>query len=430
MREAPGRWRAALQAPSVSGNPAEALLKSLRRRLTAFYLIVLVAVLALYGLGAYSLFRFTLINGLDHVNGRMLSPVLNAFVHGHESYSEVMHELSEVAIGDREHLALLTRKGRVLYARGVQLDPEPELHPGAYTQRGDDPMRLLVLPLAVDGEIVGYLRVGQSLIGPERSLASLALGLAVMAPLAIGLAYLGGSWLARRAVKPVEGAFERERQFTRDASHELRTPLSVVLTHAQLALADPQLPASAAEKLKVIERSARRMAFLVGDLLTLGRSDVGIRDAAVPFSLEELVEEELEALQALAVERGLSLEFVSMTAQSTVRGEPARVAQAVRNLLENAVRYTRAPAAIAVSLKDRGGRLALTVSDPGPEIPASEHERIFERFVRLEEARGASPEGSGLGLAIARAVARAHGGDVTLESQPGQTAFTLWLPRA
>jgi signal transduction histidine kinase len=430
MRDARDRLRVTPQASLASPNPAEALLKSLRRRLTAFYLIVLVAVLALYGLGAYSLFRFTLVNGLDHVNGRMLSPVLNAFVHGHESYSEVMHELSEVAIGEREHLALLTRKGQVLYARGAQLDPEPALHPGAFTQRGDNPMRLLVLPLAVDGETVGYLRVGQSLIGPERSLASLALGLAVMAPLAIGLAYLGGSWLARRAVKPVEGAFERERQFTRDASHELRTPLSVVLAHAQLALADPQLPASAAEKLKVVERSARRMAFLVGDLLTLGRADVGIHDAAVPFSLEELVEEEVEALQALAAERGLTLEFVAKTIQSTVRGEPSRIAQAVRNLLENAVRYTQPPASISVTLKEHGGRLAVTVSDPGPPIPASEHERIFERFVRLEEARDASPDGSGLGLAISRAVARAHGGDVTLESQPNHTAFTLWLPRA
>lgn len=419
-----------LALAASSGNPAADLLKALRRRLTGFYLLVLVAVLALYGIGAYSLFRFAMINGLDHVNGRMLNPVLSEFSHHHDGYAEVIHELSEVAIGEREHLALLNRKGTVLYTRGMQLDPEPELHPGVFTQRGHYPMRLLVVPLARNGEVVAYLRVGQSLIGPERSTANLAWGLALLAPLAIGLAGMGGSFLARRAVKPVEEAFERERQFTRDASHELRTPLSVVLTHAQLALADPQMPPYAREKLSVIERSARRMSFLVGDLLTLGRADVGIHDAAVEFSLEDLVDEEVEALAALGSQRGLTLAFTCDSVKSSVRGEPSRISQAVRNLLENAVRYSPAGARIDVTLREWGGRLALTVSDPGPGIPGFEQERIFERFVRLDSARERSPEGSGLGLAISRAVARAHGGDVTLESEPGRTAFTLWLPTA
>ncbi len=408
--------------------PERDLLRALRLRLTRFYLGVLVAVLALYAVAAYSLFHVVLINGLDHVNARMLKPVLSEFAHRHDGYNEVIHELSEVPIGDREHLAFLNRKGRVLYARGTQIDPEPALHPGSFTQRGQDPMRLLVLPLAEDGEVIGYLRVGQSLVGPERSQASLALGLGLMAPLAIAVAWVGGTWLARKAVRPVADAFERERQFTRDASHELRTPLSVVLTHAQLALSDPQLPGAAREKLHVIERSARRMSFLVGDLLTLGRADVGIHDAAVEFSLVDLVEEEVEALEALAAERGLKLVFQPEVERATVRGEPSRIAQAVRNLIENAVRYTQAPARIDVTLRHRAGRLAVTVSDPGPAIPASERERIFERFVRLQDAREGNPEGSGLGLAISRAVARAHGGDVTVDSVPDRTAFTLWLP--
>lgn len=411
-------------------NGAAPLLTALRRRLTGFYLLVLVVVLALYGVAAYAFFRYTLVTGLDQVNVRLLAPVLAEFDHRHEGYTEVIQELSEVPIGEREHLALLNRKGRVIYARGLQLDPEPELHPGAFSQGGHDPMRLLVMPLNRDGETVGYLRVGQSLIGPERSLGGMVIGLAGLAPLALGLAWFGGSWLARRSLGPVEEAFERERQFTRDASHELRTPLSVVLSHTQLALADPLLPASSREKLLLIERSARRMSFLVGDLLTLGRADVGIHDAAVVFSLEELAEEEVESMEAIASKRGLELSFDSEAPHAKVRGEPSRIAQAVRNLLENAVRYTPAPGRISVTLKERGGRLALTVSDPGPGIPDAEQERIFERFVRLDAARALNPEGSGLGLAISRAVAQAHGGELTLESRPGRTAFTLWLPQA
>lgn len=429
-RSDPAAPTASGEAVAGEGEAAPALLRALRRRMTRFYLLVLVAVLALYGVGTFTLYRYVMIDGLDDVNHRMLAPVLSEFSHHHEGYAEVIHELSEVAIGEREHLALLNPKGRVIYARGLQLDPEPALHPGTFTQRGQDPMRLLVVPLERDGELIAYLRMGQSLIGPERSTASLAWGLILLAPLAMGAAGLGGTWLARRAVRPVEEAFQRERQFTRDASHELRTPLSVLLTHAQLALADPRLSDDAREKLKVIERSARRMSFLVGDLLTLGRADLGLHGTAVQFSLEELVDEEVEALAAIASERGLTLNFTSHAPHATVQGEPSRIAQAIRNVLENALRYTSPPAAIAVTLTRCGNRLALTVSDPGPGIPESQRERIFERFARLDEARALNPEGSGLGLAISRAVARAHGGDLTLESEPGRTAFTLWLPAA
>lgn len=404
------------------------MFRTLERRLTGFYLLVLVVVLAAYGIGAFVLFRFAMFRGLDQVNARMLAPVVSAFEREDEGYAEVTHELSEVAISDREHLALLTRSGKVLYARGLQLDPEPELHSGAFTQSGPDAMRLLVLPLVRDHETIGYLRVGQSLEGPTRTLRTLALGLAFAAPLALALAWLAGSWLASKAIQPVQEAFERERRFTRDASHELRTPLSVVLAHAQLALAEPQLPVTLRDKLLVIERTARKMTTLVGDLLTLGRGDVGIHGEAVAFSLEELVEEELEAMQPLAAERGCELHFEPSEGSSTVRGEPSRIAQAIRNLLDNALRYSPPSSRIDVAIQGRPGRLEVSVANPGPGIPADQQPHLFDRFMRLEEGRSLNPEGSGLGLPISRAVARAHGGDLTLTSVPGRTVFTLCLP--
>jgi signal transduction histidine kinase len=276
--------------------------------------------------------------------------------------------------------------------------------------------------------VVGYARAAHSLTLANRALAGLGLALLLVVPLALLAAWLGGNWLAAKAVRPVEAAWERERQFTRDAAHELRTPLAVMQAHAELAA---QLPGAAAlrDKLAVLHDTARKMSRLVSDLLTLSREDAGVGGQALTFAFDELLEDEVEALAPLAVARGVTLEVAPLPEGQLVRGDPGRLGQTVRNVLDNALRYAGASGQVSVFLRRVDGHLALTVGNTGPAIPAPDRDAIFERFYRADAGRQANPEGGGRGLPISRAIARAHGGELALTSAAGEaTVFTLRLP--
>lgn len=407
------------------------MLQRLKRRLSTYYLSVLALILVGYGLGVYVSTRTVLLQGFDEVNRHALANSVGAFqVHG-ASLSSVYHELDEIGLEQGEHLALLSPDGRVLYARGPHLETEPPLTPGAGTYRSHDAhgaLRMLVVPLEKGGRTHGYLRICQSLTETDRTLRTLALTLAGLVPLGLLIAWLGGRWLVGIAAKPLEEALERERQFTRDASHELRTPLSVVLAHAQLGLTQ-ELPAAARDKLELVVATTRKMNALVADLLALGRIDAGGGGTSLRFSLAELLEEEGEALAPLAQARQVRLELPAAPGGAWVLGDPARIGQVVRNLLDNAIRYTPPGGWVRAELHAEHLAIALEVTNPGPVIPPEERKRVFERFHRLEAARAANPDGSGLGLAIARAIARAHGGELTLASSSAEgTTFRLRLP--
>ncbi|SHK90648.1 Signal transduction histidine kinase [Pseudonocardia thermophila] len=212
----------------------------------------------------------------------------------------------------------------------------------------------------------------------------------------------------------------RTRQFVADAAHELRTPLAGM--HAVVeAVMDPALPADQREQLHLLLlRESRRAGRLVEDLLALARIDAGIELQREPVDLLELARAEIDRARLLDPDRPITLDGSS----SVVDGDPARLAQVLANLLDNARKHTPPRTPVAVHVGD--GRLRVT--DRGPGIPAADRERIFDRLVRLDTARTAG--GAGLGLAIARGIARAHGGDLRcLEPASGTGAvFELSLP--
>lgn len=404
------------------------MFRHLRHQLTAWYLSILALVLVAFGVGSFLATQALLLGAIDETNRRSLAPYLERFGSHDESMAELVHELSELGIGERDHLAILTPRGRVLFARGQQLDPEPPLQLGASNYPGTAPMRLYLAPLKQPYHMKGYVRIGRSLDGSQQALRIMALTMGTMIPLALLLAWVGGSWLAVKAVRPVEEAMARERQLTRDASHELRTPLSVLLSQAQLALEGPDLPAPLASKLEVIVKTVRKMSTLVEDLLTLGRGDAGIQGKPLRFSLMEVVEDELQALDPLATEHGASFELSPASDGAWVTGDPGQVAQVIRNLLDNALRYGRAP--IRLSFGCTPESVSLSVSNAGEPLTSEDLERVFDRFFRADAGRALNPDGSGLGLAIARAIARAHGGDLVARSSEAETVFTLRLPKA
>ncbi len=210
-------------------------------------------------------------------------------------------------------------------------------------------------------------------------------------------------------------SLEQERRFTADAAHELRTPLAAVKTQAQVALG----AAHAAERssaLANVVAGADRAARLVEQLLVLARLDP---QTALPpgqtVDLRALARQGVAEIAPAAAAKGVEVGLADGGAVS-VGGDAVLLAVLLRNLLDNAVRYTPAGGEVEVSLRRTDGGVVLAVVDTGPGIPAAERGRVFDRFHRL---LGSGEEGSGLGLSIVRRIADLHRARVVLDAGPG-----------
>ncbi|MFC4493809.1 sensor histidine kinase [Streptomyces ovatisporus] len=217
----------------------------------------------------------------------------------------------------------------------------------------------------------------------------------------------------------LESSVERQRQFVADVSHELRSPIASLRTQLEVGAAHPDL----LDVDGAVEDTVR-LQDLATDLLLLARLDAGERPGEGRVALGALVREEL-AQQ----EHGPHPVRLGETAEGEVAGSRGQLTRVVVNLLQNAQRHAASEVTVTVRETVREGRrwMELEVSDDGPGVPESERERIFERFVRLDDARSRDEGGAGLGLAIARDVATRHGG--TLSVVEG-ARFVLRLPAA
>jgi signal transduction histidine kinase len=222
----------------------------------------------------------------------------------------------------------------------------------------------------------------------------------------------------------LERSRDRQQQFVADASHELRSPLSSIRQTAEVARAHPGALPEGELAEAVLEESAR-MQRLVDQLLLLTRADEGaLAGADRDVDLDDLALAEAKRV----VRSGLAVDTTDVGA-GRVRGDLTALAQVVRNLADNAARH--AEAAIAIGVREAGGLVELVVEDDGPGIPSEERERVFERFVRLDEARARDAGGSGLGLAIVKEIVAAGGGEVTVSSSRlGGARFAVRLPAA
>ncbi|WP_257155854.1 cell wall metabolism sensor histidine kinase WalK [Streptomyces sp. Ru87] len=211
----------------------------------------------------------------------------------------------------------------------------------------------------------------------------------------------------------LERSVERQRRFVADASHELRSPIASLRTQLEVAEAHPEL----LDLPGAIEDTVRLQA-LAADLLLLARLDAGERPPAdARVDLGALVREEVsQRADPVPVD-------VSVAGECEVSGSRGQLARVLGNLLDNARRH--AESRVAVSVRREGADAVLEVSDDGAGVPEAERERIFERFVRLDDARSRDDGGAGLGLAIARDVAVRHGGSLTVA---GGAVFRLRLP--
>lgn len=213
---------------------------------------------------------------------------------------------------------------------------------------------------------------------------------------------------------------QQVRQFVADASHELRTPLATIAGYTELARRRPETTEQALGK---VEGEAGRMTALVEDLLLLARLDAGRPLAHEPVDLTRMLLEAVADARVLAPDHTWHLDLPDEPVE--VVGDAGRLHQVVTNLLANARKYTPAETTITVTARPDG----FAVHDDGPGFDAELAAHAFERFVRGDSARTRAGSGAGLGLSLVRAIVAAHGGEVSLRSQPGDTTIDVRLPQ-
>jgi signal transduction histidine kinase len=233
-------------------------------------------------------------------------------------------------------------------------------------------------------------------------------------------------------------ADQAKTAFISDVSHELRTPLTVIKGTIE-TLQDGALDdlAGRGSLLASMSRETERLITLVNDLLVLTRADAGALNLQLRLvDLGELARSRCEHLERAASQRQVRLRTVAdlqPAGQGAYRvlADADRIAQVLDNLLDNAIRYSPPGGEVTVSLSREDDQVACSVADAGPGIPVKHLPFIFERFYRVDLARGRGEGGSGLGLAIVRGLVLAHGGRTAASSVEGQgTTVTFWLPAA
>ncbi|HEU4422003.1 MAG TPA: HAMP domain-containing sensor histidine kinase [Pilimelia sp.] len=236
------------------------------------------------------------------------------------------------------------------------------------------------------------------------------------------LGHIEAAFAARQASEA------RLRQFVADASHELRTPLAAIRGYAELGRRSrDQFPPEVSRVLSRVESQATRMTSLVEDLLLLARLDAGRPLQREPVDLSALVIEATGDARVAGPDHRWRLDLPGEPVLAY--GDAIRLHQVLGNVLTNARAHTPPGTTVRVGLAVDGDQAVVTITDDGPGIPADLQPNIFQRFARGDTSRSRAAGSTGLGLAIADAVTTAHGGTLEVASRPGQTTFTVRLPR-
>ena len=238
----------------------------------------------------------------------------------------------------------------------------------------------------------------------------------------------GSVLLVLRDVTEAKRLDSVRRDFVTNASHELKTPAAAIQaiaeTISRATTSDPEVIPRFADQL---EREAIRLSRIVSDLLDLSRLESG-SELVSDVRIDDIAREETARFRASAEEAGLTLEL-EIAPTERVRGSARDLSLLVRNLVDNAIRWTRPGGSVRVSVASEDGETRLEVADSGIGIPSRDLSRIFERFYRVDRARSRDTGGTGLGLSIVRHVAENHGGSVSVESELGRgTTFEVRLP--
>jgi two-component system, OmpR family, phosphate regulon sensor histidine kinase PhoR len=240
-----------------------------------------------------------------------------------------------------------------------------------------------------------------------------------------------GAVLVMHDITDLRRADRIRRDFVANVSHELRTPLTAIRGYVEALLDAPPKPAETRRFLEIIARHSSRMERLVKDLLRLARLDAGQEGLeTVPCSVEALFAGVIADLTPALDARGQEVDVHVAPDAASVAGDPAKLHDVLRNLVENASNYSPEKSRIVLTSRSDGTYVLIEVTDSGPGIPEADLSRVFERFYRVDKARSRESGGTGLGLSIVRHLVELHGGEVRAINRPeGGAIFRIRLPK-
>jgi len=343
-----------------------------------------------------------------------------------------------------------------------------------FTVGGQQPIRVITMPILFEGKLINLVQVGTSLEAVQETLRNLKIFLFTAVPSVLILAALFLRFMARRALKPIsriidtareigqgqelskripvlkikdelgqlaltfnemmnrlENSFAQMRQFSSDASHELRTPLTVLKGQNELILSKQRKPEEYQEVISSNLEEINYMSKVLEDLFVLSKSDENqVNLDYKPVDLRALVEEVCKHAEILAEEKNIKI-IIAFLEPIEIKGDEVRLRQMVWNVLQNGIKYTQQGGELKISLQNEVDFALLTIQDTGIGIPEEDLPLIFNRFYRVDKARTRDEGGSGLGLSICRQIAEAHKGKIEVESKLGVgTRFKICLPNS
>ena len=447
--------------------------KSIKFRLTVWYLIAIVLPLVAFGAVAYFMLSKNLYRNLDLALQVRVAELQNSItVTDHQiSFEQKFNDL--VLIYDADSVLLQRLGPNVRFSIIEKMVQQALFGQSGFlttpTTEGQG-VRLYAAPFNLDSRTRVAVIVGR-LTSEIQDMLSIFRVIIIYSALAVVLlAGVGGMFLANRTLQPVdhitdiareigegdlsrriniqsedelgrlastlnrmiarlEEAFQKQRQFAADASHELRTPLAIIQAESSLALDKKRTQVEYRRSLDLVSQEVTYMSEIIGKLLLLARNDAGIE----PLNLQEVNVKDLftelsSDVEALAQEKGVAFNLGPMD-NLTVKGDRFRLRQLFLNILDNAIRYTPSGGTVSSLLVRKNGSALVSISDTGMGIPAEELPFIFDRFYRVDKARSRPDGGLGLGLAIASSIAKLHGGGIEVESQVGKgSTFQITLP--
>ncbi len=333
-------------------------------------------------------------------------------------------------------------------------------------------LRVAIVPLSSSPEL-GFAAVAEPLSVIDEGLHHLRRDFFAGVPLILILASVGGYFLARKSLSPIdsmnnqtrnitakslssrldirntkdelgrlgltindllsrlESAFNEQQRFIADASHELRTPLAVLRGETEVSLEKPRSTEEYVASLQLIKEEAEILSRIVEELFILARQPLEAPSFLMKedVSLNETVRECGRAAQVLAKRKSINLKTETDSAPMVLSGDDELIKRMILNLLDNAVKYTPEGGEVHVSLTRHNGRAQILVSDTGVGISQADQSKVFDRFYRVDKARSRKLGGAGLGLSIVQWILDAHEGTIAIDSSPGRgTTFRVLLP--